>query len=178
MSNPSQAFSVETETETDRRSAFLESLNERDITKALDDQISVYGRLLGLRRKSGRAFNLVKMIKTGLPLSAGETLAAHIGMDSKKFFIAYVGMSDSTLRRRLRDKQPLSVDESDRVVRYAHLLSLATNLLSGCEEDAREWLASPAQALGGATPLETAVTETGARRVEDVILALEYGMFS
>lgn len=68
--------------------------------------------------------------------------------------------------------------ESDRVVRYARILSLATKLMHGSEEHAREWLSSPANALGGSTPLETAVTETGARRVGDIIITLECGMFS
>jgi len=165
-------------TEEERRSAFIDSLSDESVVRALDDRLGVYGRLLGLRLKEGQALNLVKLIKTGLPLSAGEKLAEHMGMEPKKFFILYVGMSDSTVRRRFKDHKPLSTDESDRVVRYAHLLSVATNLMNGSEEDAREWLSSPAHALGGSTPLETAVTETGARRVEDLIVALEHGMFS
>jgi len=165
-------------TEEERRSAFLESLSEEIFTRTLDDQLGVYGRLLGLRPQKGQAFNLVKLVKAGLPLSAGETLAEHLGMEPKDFFTLYVGMSDSTVRRRFKILQPLSTEESDRVVRYAHLLSLATNLMNGSEEDAREWLSSPAHALGGSTPLETAVTEAGARRVEDLVIALEYGMFS
>lgn len=165
-------------TEKARRAAFFESLNKRDPTQSLEDEVDMYGRLLGLRTKKGQAFNLVKLVEAGLPLSAGEKLAGHLGMDSKSFFLNCIGMSESTLRRRLKDKQPLSVDESDRVVRYAHLLNLATTLLNASEEDARDWLSAPAQALGGATPLETAVTEAGARRVEDLIVALEYGMYS
>ncbi len=175
MSSPSKL--TVTESETDRRSAFLESLTEKNMTKTLDDRFNMYGRLLGIRKRKGQSFNLVKIVKAGLPLSAGERLAEHMGIDSKNFFIAYIGMSDSTLRRRLKDKKPLSADESDRVVRYAHLLNLATSLLDDREDDAREWLSSPAHALGGATPLETATTEAGARRVEDLIIALEYGMF-
>lgn len=162
----------------ERRSAFIESLSDESFARTLDTRLGVYGRLLGLRPKKGKALNLVKLVKAGLPLSAGETLAQHIGIEPKNFFVFYVGMSDSTVRRRLKDHKPLSTDESDRVVRYAHLLSTVTNLMNGSEEDAREWLSSPAHALGGSTPLETAITEAGARRVEDLIVALEHGMFS
>jgi putative toxin-antitoxin system antitoxin component (TIGR02293 family) len=165
-------------TEEERRSAFMESLSDESVTRTLDDRLGVYSRLLGLRPKKGQVFNLVKLVKTGLPLSAGEKLAEHMGMEAKDFLILYVGMSDSTVRRRFKSHQPLSTDESDRVVRYAHLLCLATNLMSGNEQAAREWLSSPAHALGGSTPLETAVTEAGARRVEDLVVALEHGMFS
>ena len=138
----------------------------------------IYRRLLGLRPVGKRNIDLLAMIEEGLPLSAGEQLASHFGVESKHFFMRYVGMSDSTVRRRMKDGQVLTTDESDRVVRYAHLLNITTNLMSGSEEAAREWLSSPAPALGGATPLETAVTEAGARRVEDLIVALDYGMFT
>ncbi|TCO78611.1 antitoxin Xre/MbcA/ParS toxin-binding domain-containing protein [Chromatocurvus halotolerans] len=131
-----------------------------------------------MRFKKGEVFNLEKLVKIGLPLSAGENLAKHLGIEPKDFFKRFLGMSDSTVRRWFKRDQLLSTRESDRVVRYAHLLSLATNLMSGSEEDARTWLSSSVYALGTSTPLETAVTETGARRVEDLIVALERGIFS
>lgn len=87
-------------------------------------------------------------------------------------------MSASTLRRRVKLLQPLSMRESERVIRYANLLALATNLMSGSEQAAREWLSCPAHALGGSVPLETAFTEVGARQVEDLIVSLEHGIFS
>lgn len=89
-----------------------------------------------------------------------------------------MGTSDSMAGRRFEHRQTLSTAESDRVVRYARILSLATKLMHGSEEHAREWLSSPAHALCGSTPLETAVTETGARRVEDIVIALECELFS
>lgn len=164
-------------TEEERRSVFLDALSDESILSNPDTQLGIYSRVLGLRLKKGEVFNLEQLVKIGLPVSAGENLAKHLGMEPKDFFKRFLGMSDSTVRRRFKRDQ-LSVRESDRVVRYAHLLSLATNLMSGSEEDARTWLSSSVYALGTSTPLEIAVTETGARRVEDLIVALEYGIFS
>ena len=174
----SAAQSVSATTEKERRAAFLASLSRDGMTAAPSNGGQVYRRLLGLRPRGRGKTDLLAMIEEGLPLSAGENLAAHFGVESKQFFMRYVGMSDSTVRRRIKSGQVLTSDESDRVVRYAHLLSMTTNLMSGSEEAAREWLSSPAPALEGATPLETAVTEAGARRVEDLIVALDYGMFT
>ena len=162
----------------ERRAAFIDSLTNNALNQSRSEALDVYQRYLGLRPSKNKRFNIIELVKSGLPLSAGKTLAGHIGVEMKTFFTVYVGMSDSTMRRRLKEQMALSVDESDRVVRYAHLLSLATQLMEGSEEDAREWLASSSPALGGATPLETATTEAGARRVEDLIVSLEYGMFS
>ena len=50
--------------------------------------------------------------------------------------------------------------------------------MEGDEAAAREWLDSRSSGLGGMTPLQCATTEVGARRVEDLIISLEYGMFN
>ncbi len=45
-------------------------------------------------------------------------------------------------------------------------------------EDARAWLTSPVRALGGATPLQYASVEPGAREVERLLVRLEHGVYS
>lgn len=65
----------------------------------------------------------------------------------------------------------------DRVVRYARLMGLATQVLES-PENARLWLSMPKKGLGGAIPLEYAETEFGAREVEDLLGRIEYGVYS
>jgi len=45
-------------------------------------------------------------------------------------------------------------------------------------EITRQWLKMPAKALGGKTPLEYADTEPGTQEVEDLLVRIEYGVFS
>ena len=45
-------------------------------------------------------------------------------------------------------------------------------------ENGRRWLNSPQVGLGGATPLEYAETEVGAREVEDLLGRIEHGVYS
>lgn len=175
MSITSQSKSAGTKEE--RLAAFMKSLSDESVNPALHHRLGVHS-LLGLRPRKGQAVDLENLVQTGLALSAGENLAEHLGMESKEFLRRYVRMSDSTIRRRFKYHQPLSTAESDRVVRYARLFYFTINLMNNNKEYARDWLSSPAYALGGSTPLETAVTETGGRRVEDLLLALEYGNFS
>ncbi|MGH9567401.1 MAG: antitoxin Xre/MbcA/ParS toxin-binding domain-containing protein [Candidatus Angelobacter sp.] len=42
--------------------------------------------------------------------------------------------------------------------------------------DAQEWLTKPHSELGRRTPLESAMTELGARQVEDLVERLFYGI--
>ena len=122
-------------------------------------ETSIYRRFLGLHTLENRPLNVIEEVKRGLPLSAGETLARHMGVKIKTFLTAYVGMSESTARRRLKSRAGFTVDESDRLVRYTHLLQRATQLMEGDKTGACEWMLTPAPALGGNTPLETADTE-------------------
>jgi putative toxin-antitoxin system antitoxin component (TIGR02293 family) len=45
-------------------------------------------------------------------------------------------------------------------------------------EITRQWFKMPAKALGGKTPLEYADTEPGTQEVEDLLVRIEYGVFS
>jgi putative toxin-antitoxin system antitoxin component (TIGR02293 family) len=83
----------------------------------------------------------------------------------------------ATLSRRRRKHEPLDAAHSDRVMRYARLFRLATELHDGDEAAARAWLVSPARALDGETPLNFADTEAGAREVEQLIGRLEFGVY-
>ncbi|MGV3772845.1 MAG: antitoxin Xre/MbcA/ParS toxin-binding domain-containing protein, partial [Verrucomicrobiales bacterium] len=71
----------------------------------------------------------------------------------------------------------LDREESDRVVRFARLFGLAVQVMESTEA-ARAWLNSPQYGLGGATPLDYAETEWGAREVEELLGRIEYGVYS
>ena len=61
---------------------------------------------------------------------------------------------------------------------YERVFGRALELFEGDSQAAERWLSSPRAALGGATPLELAKTEAGAREVEALIGRLEHGVFS
>ena len=48
----------------------------------------------------------------------------------------------------------------------------------GSEEKAAQWFASPVRALGMVTPLSRMATKAGARRVEQVLGRIAYGVYS
>jgi putative toxin-antitoxin system antitoxin component (TIGR02293 family) len=164
-----------------KRVAFLESLAQPidELQAQAAEEANLYATYFGFKVYDGSLFNIVEKVRAGFSMAAGKKLAHHLGVEPKVLFIHYLGMSRSTVIRREKQAKPrLNPDESDKLVRYAFLLSQATRLMEGNEEAAQEWLDSSSPALGGQTPLECATTEVGARRVEDLITSLEYGMFS
>lgn len=117
---------------------------------------------------------LLDELRKGLPFAELEALQESLDVPMEKL-APLLGISKATLHRR-KAAGRLDSAESDRVVRYARLLGLASQVLE-TPENARLWLGTPKQALGGAVPLHYAETEFGAREVEDLLGRIEYGVY-
>jgi putative toxin-antitoxin system antitoxin component (TIGR02293 family) len=119
----------------------------------------------------------VRQVRAGLPVAEFDALRELLGVTAEGL-AQKVGLSIATLSRRRQSGEPLDAALSDRLLRFARLFRLATELHDGDEDAAREWLAKPARALAGETPLDHADTETGAREVENLIGRLEHGVYT
>jgi putative toxin-antitoxin system antitoxin component (TIGR02293 family) len=79
-----------------------------------------------------------------------------------------------TLRHRRTKREPLSLEESDRLVRLARIQALAEDVF-GDVDKANRWLREKLGVLDGKSPLEVARTETGARLIEQVLAKIDWG---
>ena len=79
---------------------------------------------------------------------------------------------EATYKRR---GDRLSLVESERTERLARVVATA-EWLWGNREDARRFLVTPHPGLGAKAPVEVALTELGARRVEELLCKIEYGL--
>ena len=118
---------------------------------------------------------VVEQLRQGLPVATFEQLRGALEVPTGVLAEA-TNIAVRTLARRKVEGR-LRKDESERVLRIGALLLRATEVLED-PQAARQWLKSPKRALGGATPLEYADTEPGAREVEDLLTRLEDGVFS
>lgn len=114
-------------------------------------------------------------VRQGLPFSALETLTRQLEISPQQCS-AVLGIPPRTVARRKEARQ-LNPQESDRLYRVARAASQAVAVL-GSLDKARLWLKTPNRALGGDRPLDLLDTEIGARQVEDILLRLNYGIFS
>ena len=133
-----------------------------------------YTKLIGIRVKD--SVELVKHVEKGLAFTTVEALQQQMNLATKDM----AQLLDIKFRTFLRRKEAgrLQPAESDRVLRASRLFARAQDLFDGDQEAARGWLMKPQRALGGATPLEIAKTEVGAREVEQIIGRLEHGVFT
>lgn len=118
---------------------------------------------------------VIRRIRKGLPMAEFRALAEWLKVTEEEL-APLIGISKATFHRR-RKVGHLESPESEKLIRFARLLTRATEVLEE-EAAAREWLKTPAVAFGGESPLSFADTEIGAREVEFLLGRLEHGVFS
>jgi putative toxin-antitoxin system antitoxin component (TIGR02293 family) len=84
-------------------------------------------------------------------------------------------ISTRTLNTRLTHGQTLTLDESDRLFRHAHIVALA-EVLFGKEDKALSWLSKPKKRFSGKSPIAMLSTTQGALEVEELLLQLTEGI--
>lgn len=120
--------------------------------------------------------SMAQTIKAGLMPSSLYALQEMLGI-TKQELAARVNIPKATLDRRARLGQALLPDETERVLRLFRLFRIAEETLGNADK-ARLWFHTPSKALGGASPLEYADNEPGAREVENLLGRIQYGVYS
>lgn len=133
-----------------------------------------YAALLGV--EASDRMELAERVSAGFSFQAFDSLSESMQLTSQKL-ANLVQISDRTLVRR-RKAGKLNAEESERLLRFSRLFTLAYELFEGDQAAAQSWLTTENRALKGKTPLEASRTEIGAREVENLITRLERGVFS
>jgi putative toxin-antitoxin system antitoxin component (TIGR02293 family) len=131
---------------------------------------SAIAKILGV---STGEINLIEVTRKGLPAISALRLAETGGLSSEQLAAA-LGVSKRTLARK-RGKSRLNAVESDRAVRLARVLTLALEVFGNQKNATVAWLHEPIVGLGGKAPVEFLDTDEGLRRIEQVLMQLDYG---
>lgn len=116
-------------------------------------------------------------IASGLPLKALESLL-EVFQVAQRPLLESIGISVRSLQRKRKTVNArLEPTTAARAVALAHLVEKAIEVMSS-PEAADQWLSTPNQALGGATPLELAGRPMGNQAAMDVLYSIDHGMFS
>jgi putative toxin-antitoxin system antitoxin component (TIGR02293 family) len=116
---------------------------------------------------------MLQIVEEQLPTSATERLLA-LGITRQEIDALVIPLR--TLQHRRSRREKLTVEESDRLLRVARLLSQAESMY-GSRERALAWLRRPVARLENRSPLELMRTDTGARIVEELLVQIDEGMF-
>ena len=144
-----------------------ESFNLRELAGRMVRETSpVYGEGSGLEV-------VRETVAEGLPAEAVKQLQAELKRFGVRRASEYVNgiVPRATLQRRERLKE----DEGETVLRVASVIALAAYVW-GNDEWAAEWLTCRHPMLGGARPIDRALSEVGARQVEHILYSLHFGL--
>jgi putative toxin-antitoxin system antitoxin component (TIGR02293 family) len=114
-------------------------------------------------------------VERGLPLAALEEFAATSGFVLKDLLEVVIPLR--TLKHRRQRKEPLSIDESDRLARVMRLYELGLKVF-GDKDKARRWLTKPKMRFDERTPLAMMRTDLGGRAVEEMLIQIDEGFFA
>lgn len=133
-------------------------------------------RLLGLEGGKKHGYSriwLAHQIAEGLPITAVDRVASAVFEGQRRLLGVIV--SDATIKRRRKDKKPLSPENSERVERVARVWTMACDVF-GDEDKARRFMFKPHMLLDGEIPVEVAaLNDVGADAVESLLGRLKYG---
>ncbi|HVN28179.1 MAG TPA: antitoxin Xre/MbcA/ParS toxin-binding domain-containing protein [Candidatus Binataceae bacterium] len=112
-------------------------------------------------------------IRRGLPVGVLDAILERSVLEAAEIYQWIIPRR--TLAHRIKKKQRLSIEESDRVSRLARIYALAVETF-GNEEKARHWLRRPLRPLGGRTAMEMMETELGGHQVETLLGRIAHGI--
>jgi putative toxin-antitoxin system antitoxin component (TIGR02293 family) len=116
---------------------------------------------------------LDEMVSKGLPKGALKASIEHICKSAEeRKTLLYRIIPEATYKRR---RDTLSAEESQRAERLARIFATAKYVWDS-EADAQAFLGTPHAMLQGRTPLDVSMTELGARRVEELLWRIYYGI--
>ena len=126
-----------------------------------------------LRRRLESLAALNDAVAQGLPKTALRQTASRIfpGKIEQRLLMNRI-VPEATFKRR-RDR--LSAAESERTERIARVVANAEYVWDD-REDARRFLTTPHPALRHKTPIDAAMTELGARQVEEILGQIFHGL--
>ncbi len=126
--------------------------------------------ILDIAATAGRA--AIEATRRGLPISALDAL-----METGRLTPAEIDrivLPRKTLAHR-RALGVLTADQSDRLMRVAHVVAAAEDTF-GSRDKAHRWLRRPTTALDGDAPLDWLDTSEGARQVERLLERIDHGL--
>lgn len=111
---------------------------------------------------------LIPIIRNGLPARAFSDIARTLNISISTLALK-LHVRVGTVIRRQSNGKPLSLEDSEKVIRIARIRNLAHNTFT-TDDAIGDWLTQPSAALGGIQPLDWLETEIGARQVEALLL--------
>jgi putative toxin-antitoxin system antitoxin component (TIGR02293 family) len=131
-------------------------------------------KLLGTGVHARSDKDLARITEQRLPVSLVDRLVKY-GLAISE--ISALVAPARTLSHRRSEKQPLSLEESNKTLRVARIMAYAEAVWRD-KAAALAWLHKPLKHLNSRRPLDMLKTDAGARLVEELLIQIDEGYFA
>jgi putative toxin-antitoxin system antitoxin component (TIGR02293 family) len=114
-------------------------------------------------------------VEAGLPLVLISDFVTKSGLQFKDIYDVVIPAR--TLKHRRDRKEPLNLDESDKLARLVRVYDQSVHVF-GDKEKALRWMNKPKHRFAERTPIQMLRTELGGRMVEEMLGQIEHGIFA
>ncbi|HET7551275.1 MAG TPA: antitoxin Xre-like helix-turn-helix domain-containing protein [Gemmatimonadaceae bacterium] len=127
----------------------------------------------------------IALVREGVPAELVPVVAEEMAISRERLYRT-IGVPRATMDRKIRARQRLNPDESERLLGIARLVGQVEQMVreSGEPENfdsARwlaDWLETPLAALGGSCPAALMDTAEGRRIVSDLLAQMQSGAYA
>lgn len=129
-----------------------------------------------VKRQIRHEFDLIELVKEGLPMEAVAFLQNSFGFTNKEMS-HILSISESTYQRRIKTKSTLTQDETEKAVSLSELYAKGVDVFRD-EADFETWLQSKIPAMGNQRPTDMLDSMIGRQQVMDELNRILHGIFS
>lgn len=128
-----------------------------------------------IKRPIRSEFDLMEIVKEGLPMESVGFLQNNIGLTNKEMSLI-LSISESTYQRRIRAKATLTPDETEKAISLSELYAKGVNVFRN-QADFETWLQTRIPAMAGRRPADMLSSMIGRQYVIDELNRILHGIF-
>ena len=129
-----------------------------------------------IKRPVRHEFDLIEVVKEGLPMESAAFLQNNFGLTNKEMS-RILSISESTYQRRIRAKATLTPDESEKAISLAEVYEKGIEVFRN-QSDFETWLQSEIPGMGNHRPINMLDSMIGRKHVMDGLNRILHGIFS
>lgn len=120
--------------------------------------------------------DLMRAAAAGVSVKAVRHLQRHMRFTNREMS-EVLSISESTLARREQAQKPLSRDEAEKAIQLSAVVAKGLEVFEN-EPDFHHWLQTSIPALGGERPQALLSSALGREQVREILIRIEWGIFS
>ena len=142
----------------------------------LDLIVDIMGGSATIGRVIHHAVDFMKVSQEGMPVNVIREIQQRLNFTNKEIS-QFLDISESTLQRYFRAGHTLKKDEAEKAYQVSKVIAKGLEVFEN-DADFREWLHTSNTAMGGAEPIAWMSSSIGREQLLDLLVSIEYGMYS